>query len=111
VYNQQRQLVDYCTSTGMVMEAYSPLAQVKKLSDPGQALKDIAAKYAKSIPQVMIRFLIQQGIVALVKSQTPSRIRENADIYDFNLSADDMEALGALECGFLAREWEPDGYY
>ena len=47
----------------------------------------------------------------LPKSQTPSRIKENADVFDFSLSDDEMASLKALECGFLAREWEPDGYY
>ncbi len=111
VYNQQRDLVEYCREKGIVMEAYSPLAQVKKLSDPGQALQDAASRHGKTVAQVMIRFLLQQGIVALPKSQTPSRIQQNADVFDFALSDEDMTALKALECGFLAREWEPDGYY
>lgn len=111
VYNQQQELVDYCKGKGMVMEAYSPLAQVKKLSDPGQALLGAASAHGKSVAQVMIRFLLQNGIVVLPKSQTPSRIQENADVFDFALSEDEMASLKALECGFLAREWEPDGYY
>ncbi len=111
VYNQQRELVEYCKDKGMVMEAYSPLAQVKKLSEPGQALLDAADRHGKSVAQVMIRFLLQEGIVVLPKSQTPSRIQQNADVFDFALTDEEMTALKALECGFLAREWEPDGYY
>lgn len=111
VYNQQPGLVDYCRGKGMVLEAYSPIARGKRLPDPGRALVDIAARHGKSVAQVMLRFLVQQGIVTLVKSQTPARIRENADIFDFVLNDEQMAAIKALNEDCFVREWEPDGYY
>lgn len=111
VYNLQQKLVDYCVARGMVMEAYSSLAQGRRFEDPGQALVDIAEPCGKSVPQVMIRFLLQLDIVALVKSKTPQRISENADVFDFELTEEQMTALKALDNGLLVREWEPEGYY
>jgi len=111
VYNQQRELVDYCRNKGMVLEAYSSIAQGKRLAQPGKALTDIAARHGKSVVQVMLRFLVQQDVVALVKSATPARIRENIDIFDFALDDEQMGAVGDLNEDFFVREWAPDGYY
>lgn len=111
VYNRQQELADYCTDKGTTMEAYSSLARGKRFDNPGQALVDVAAQCGKRVPQVMLRYLLQLGIVTLVKSQTPSRIRENADIFDFELSDDQMAALKTLDSGLFIRDWEPEGYY
>lgn len=111
VYNQQRELVDYCRGKGMVMEAYSSIAQGKRLAQPGEALADIAAQHGKSVVQVMLRFLVQQDIVTLAKSATPARIRENIDIFDFTLDDQQMAAIGKLNEDFFVRDWAPEGYY
>ncbi len=111
VYNQQSELVDYCRNKGMVLEAYSSIAQGKRLAQPGKALTDIAAQYGKSVVQVMLRFLVQQDIVTLVKSATPARIRENIDIFDFALDDEQMAAVRNLNEDFFVRDWRPEGYY
>lgn len=111
VYNRRQELVDYCRSKGMLIEAYSSLAQGKRFDNPGQTLSDIAEQCGRSVPQVMIRYLLQLDIVALVKSKTPKRIAENADVFDFELSDEQMAALKELDDGLLVRDWEPEGYY
>lgn len=111
VYNQQTELVEYCLRKGMVVEAYSAIAQGKRLARPGEALAAVAASHNKSVAQVMLRFLVQQGIVTLVKSATPARIRENIDIFDFELDDGQMAALRGLDEGLFVREWAPEGYY
>ena len=88
-----------------------PLARAAKLADPGPVLREIAAACGKSAAQVMIRFLLQQGIVTLVKSQSAARIRENADVYDFELTDAQMAALRRLNEDLFVISWRPDGYY
>ena len=58
------------------------------------ALKEIAAKHGKTWAQVLVRWSLQKGFVPLPKSVTPARIKENAEVYDFELNAEEMEMLG-----------------
>jgi len=111
VYNQRPELVNYCREKGIALEAYSPLTRGKRLADPGKILSDIAEEHGKTVPQVMIRFLLEQDIVTLVKSGTLSRIRENADVYDFELTEKQMTALKGLDEGLIVQDWFPKGYY
>jgi 2,5-diketo-D-gluconate reductase A len=71
----------------------------------------VAAETGRTAAQVMIRWVLQKGIVALVKSATPERIRENAAALDFELAADQMRRLDALEAGIVVQDWFPKGYY
>lgn len=78
-----------------MLQAFSPLAMGDKMED--QTLAQIAAKYEKSPAQVLIRYSLQKGWVPLPKSEKESRIKENAHVFDFELSKDDISALDALE--------------
>jgi diketogulonate reductase-like aldo/keto reductase len=111
VYNQQRALVDYCRGKGMAIEAYSVLTRGARLASAAPALAAVAAETGRTAAQVMIRWVLQKGIVALVKSATPERIRENAAALDFELAADQMRRLDALEAGIVVQDWFPKGYY
>lgn len=84
-------------SMGIVTEAWSPLASGELISNP--VLVDIGNKYGKSAAQVMIRWHVQLGNVVLPKSVTPARIRENLNVFDFELDADDLQRIAALEDG------------
>ena len=75
----------------MVLEAYSPLVRGSRIDDP--LLKPLAKKYNKTPAQILLRWGLQKGFVILPKSVTLSRIEENTDIYDFELSKEDMESL------------------
>ena len=90
-------LVGYCEKLGVAVEAWSPLGGDggKLLGDP--ALKKIAEKHGKSVSQAILRWDLQRGIITIPKSTHQMRIKENANLYDFELSADDMKAINDLD--------------
>ncbi|KAI9849782.1 MAG: hypothetical protein M1838_006248 [Thelocarpon superellum] len=94
---QQRTIVDYCNKHGIIIEAYSPLVRNQKAGDP--TVKSLAEKYKTSEPHILIRYCLQKGWVPLPKSDTPSRIESNADVYGFNIEASDMSLLDGLDQG------------
>ena len=92
---QSPELVAYCDARGIVIEAWSPLKQGAIVDDP--ALRSIAGAHGVTVPQVVLRWLIQRGIVAIPKSVTPSRIIENANLYGFELTDAEMAAIDAMD--------------
>ena len=82
----------------MLLEAYAPLTRGLKLSN--RILHTIAQKHKKTSAQIVLRWALQLGVAVIPKSRRPERIRENADIFDFNLSQDDMTTLSGLNEGF-----------
>jgi methylglyoxal/glyoxal reductase len=90
-------LVAYCEKIGVACEAWSPLGGTggNLLDDP--VLKTIAGKYRKSVAQVVLRWDLQRGIIAIPKSTHQARIKENANLYDFELSAVDMKVINDLD--------------
>ncbi|WP_102348723.1 aldo/keto reductase [Bacillus sp. Marseille-P3661] len=91
----QRELRAYCKNQGIQLEAWSPLKQGDLLNDP--TLTSIGEKYGKSAAQVIIRWDIQNEVVTIPKSIKENRIISNADIFDFELTAEDMSAIDALD--------------
>lgn len=91
VFLQQPELIKYCHDNNIAVEAYSPLAHAKAMDN--EVIAGIAKKHGRTYTQVMLRYLIEQGLVVLPKSVTPSRIQENINVFDFKLDAEDMEAL------------------
>ncbi|KAF2263031.1 Aldo/keto reductase [Lojkania enalia] len=87
----RKDIVGWCKERGVVVEAYSPLVQATRLDDP--LIVPLAKKYGKTPSQVLLRWSLQQGFVPLPKSVTKSRIEENADIYDFELTDEEMRKL------------------
>ncbi|MFF4158848.1 aldo/keto reductase [Streptomyces sp. NPDC001678] len=83
---------------GIVTEAWSPLGQGRGLLEE-PVLARIGAKHGKSAAQVVLRWHLQLGNVAIPKSVTPSRIRENFDVFGFELDADDLAAIAGLDAG------------
>jgi diketogulonate reductase-like aldo/keto reductase len=90
----QVELREYCKKQGIQIEAWSPLAQGQLLDN--EVLKEIAAKHGKSTAQVILRWDLQNEIVTIPKSIKEHRIIENADVFDFELSAEDMDKINAL---------------
>ncbi|GAB5590480.1 hypothetical protein Unana1_05380 [Umbelopsis nana] len=103
-WNTRTELVDFCKSQNIEIEAYSPLTKGRKLNDP--VLVKIASKYDKSPAQVLIRWSLQHGYIVLPKSVTPDRIASNADVFDFDLSDSDMKALDEKD-EYLLTGWDP----
>lgn len=93
----QDELRAFNAENDIVTEAWSPLASGELLGN--EALATIGAKYGKSPAQVMIRWHLQLGNVVIPKTVTPSRIRENFEVFDFALDNDDMAAIADLETG------------
>jgi diketogulonate reductase-like aldo/keto reductase len=87
-------LLEYCDEHGIVLEAYSPLDQGRGLEHP--TIRDVAERLGRTPAQIMIRWAIQRNTVAIPKSSREERIRSNAQVFDFELGADDMRLLDAL---------------
>lgn len=100
----QEDLLEYCRIKNVQLEAYSPLARAEKLDDPN--VKEIAKNYSKTPAQIMIRWSLQHDIVVIPKSVHKDRIRENADIFDFEISDADMEKLNSLNEEYRIA-WDP----
>lgn len=96
----QDEVVAYSRAQGMILEAYSPFG-VGKIFESSE-LKAFAEKYGKSIAQICIRWSLQMGFLPLPKSVNEQRIRENADVFGFELSRDDVEYISSLKgvCGY-----------
>jgi diketogulonate reductase-like aldo/keto reductase len=103
-YLTRRNLVDACLARDIAVESYSPLTRGQKLDDP--TLVEIGSRHEKSPAQVLIRWAIEHGFIVIPKSVHPERIRENADVFNFELSREDMTTLDGLDED-LATCWNP----
>ncbi|WPP41678.1 aldo/keto reductase [Paenibacillus hunanensis] len=90
----QNELLDYCAQKGIQVEAWSPLARGKLFDN--DVVKTIADKYGKSPAQVLLRWVLDKGVVVLTRSVKPERIADNANIFDFQLTIDEIDQLSAL---------------
>jgi 2,5-diketo-D-gluconate reductase A len=93
-YLTQDEVREFCGEHQIAVEAWSPLGRGSVLGDP--TIDDIARQYGKTPAQVVLRWHIERGNIIFPKSVTAARIRENADIFDFELAPDDVEAISAL---------------
>ena len=129
-YLYQRELLDYCVSKDIVLEAYSPLTKGERLKDP--KLVAVAQRYSagpqradagshlpllskslsrgatKTPAQILIRWALQHRLVVIPKSSNPRRILENADVFDFEISPEDMQLLDSFNEN-LRTCWDPTG--
>ncbi len=105
-YFAQREVQDFGSARGILTQAWSPIGGItfyrdgshgSTLDDP--VIGDIAGDHGKTPAQVMLRWGLQHGRSVIPKSTKPSRIAENIDVFDFELSADDMAAIDALDTG------------
>ena len=90
----QEETFKYCNDNNILIEAWSPLGTGKMLDN--ETLKEIANKYNKSIAQLCIRWCFQNNTLPLPKSVTPSRIKENTEIFDFVISDEDMKKINSM---------------
>lgn len=102
----QKMLLEYCHENSIVLEAYSPLAHGRRMQDT--TLERIASKHSKSIVQVMLRWSIQLGNVVIPKSTTIENMKDNLDIFDFELDKNDMSQIEELNENFRTC-WDPTG--
>ena len=104
-------LVAFCQQQGIQVERYSPLSRGAKLNDP--SVRTLAARHTKTPAQVLIRWALQKGFVVIPKSVHRERIIENANVFDFSLTAEEITTLDGLNedyhtirPGFMQGEWD-----
>nr|XP_033337108.1 aldo-keto reductase family 1 member A1 isoform X1 [Megalopta genalis] len=114
VYFQQKELVEYCKERNIPVTAYSPLGtrglvkMMKKDEEVPDMLQndvvlEIGKKYKKTAAQVLLRYIVQNGIATIPKSTNPERIKQNIQVFDWNLAPEDVEKLKNLDQGEAAR--------
>lgn len=111
-YFQQRELSERCAAASLVVVGYCPLARGLVLGDP--LIQRIAARHRKSPAQIVLRWMLERGVVAIPKASSLEHLRENIDIFDFALSAGDQLEIAGLDRGQrlinpdFASAWAPD---
>jgi len=96
---QQRALHRFMRRHGILLEAWSPLAHAHPALFQSPRIKTLAGHYGKTVAQIVLRWHIQEGHIAIPTSHRPARIRSNFDIWDFTISEADMDVMRTLECG------------
>ena len=94
-FEWRRKLLEACTEHGVAIEAYSPLGTGRHLDNP--TVEEIAERLGRTPAQVLIRWCLQRGAIVIPKSTHRERIEDNAAVYDFELSDQDVAALDALD--------------
>ena len=97
VFFQQQKAQEFMKAKGVQMEGWAPFAEGRNNLFGNEALKAIGEKYHKSVAQVVLRWLLQRGIVCIPKSTKKERMEQNFDVFDFTLSGDDMKKIAKLD--------------
>lgn len=95
--NQQNKALEVMTKYGVKMEAWAPFGEGKNGMFTNEMLVNIGKKYHKSAAQVILRWLIQRGVIVVCKSTHLERMKENIDVFDFELSEEDMNQIASLD--------------
>lgn len=103
-YRSRSDVVTFCREHDIIVEGYAPLAKGRRLDHP--VVREMAERHGKTGAQVLIRWALQHRIVTIPKSTRRERIRENAAVYDFELSAEEVERLDQLDEGYIT-SWNP----
>lgn len=103
----QKALIHFCKSKGIQVMAYTPLARNDDRLYKNLILKRLCKKYNKSLAQIILRWDIQQGIIPIPRSSSPKRQAENIDIFDFEITDDDMKAIDSININSRLR-YDPD---
>ena len=96
-FNQQVENQKFLNDNKVQIESWGPFAEGRNNLFQNELLISIAAKYKKSVAQLVLRWLTQRGVVAIPKSVRKERIKENFNIFDFELSPEDLEAIASLD--------------
>ena len=106
---QQRKVRAFGEERGILTEAWGPLGQGKYELAELPGLNDLAKKHGKSIQQIVLRWHLQEGVIVFPKSVRKERLAENLDVFDFELDADDMAAMVAMDSGRRVGTHPDDG--
>jgi len=105
-YLYQEDLLKFCQANKIVLESYSPLTKGFRLNEP--VLSNLAQKYGKSTAQLLIRWCLEKDLVVIPKSSQNNRIKENSQVFDFNIEPSDMKMLDNLNENYHC-SWDPTG--
>lgn len=96
--NTQNEMIEYANNHSIVIESYSPVMFLRSENSvtKSSGIRDICGKYGKSLAQVTLRWDLQRGIIPIPKSGTPSRVRENYDLFDFELTQEEMSFISSF---------------
>ncbi|KAG6845296.1 hypothetical protein H0H93_016130, partial [Arthromyces matolae] len=100
----RKEIVKLSKQLGMVMEAWAPLVRAMRFDHP--SIISLSKKYSKNPAQILLRYSIQKGYIPLPKSISPQRIVSNTQIFDFELTGQEMEELDGLD-EYLVTDWDP----
>lgn len=103
----QKPLIDYCRSKNIVIEAYTPLGRYDDRLVRLPLLKKLEKKYNKNFVQIILRWHVQNGVIPVVRALNPKHQRDNIDIFDFELSKEDMEIINGINIDSRLR-YDPD---
>ena len=98
-FYQRKEECEYLKKQNIQMQAWSPLSAGQNRLFENETLIDIAKNHNKTVAQIVLRWLIQRGIVPIVKSSNLNRMKENIDVFDFELSSEEMQMIFALDTG------------
>ncbi|MFC6723684.1 aldo/keto reductase [Halobium palmae] len=112
-YFQRPDLVEYCRETDTVIEAAAPLARTEVFED--ETLREIADEYDRSVSQIALKWAVERGIVVLPKSSSPEHVRQNFELFDWEMDEADVERIDALDrdrpvYDTPAKDWTGDDY-
>ena len=96
--------MEYCRKNDIILEGYSPFAKGRRITDP--KFEPLAKKYNKTNAQIIVRWHLQHEVVVIPKSANKERIKENSDVYDFNISKEDMNYIDSLNENYRCT-WDP----
>ena len=103
-FGLRRDVIEFCRARDIQVEAYTPLTRGQRFDDP--QLQEIARKHSKTPAQILIRWALQHDIIVIPKSVRPERIRENADVFDFSMSREDIASIDSFNEDLVIC-WDP----
>ena len=101
-----KQTIDFCKSQNILIEAYCPLAEFDSKLIKNKIIVGLSNKYNKTVPQIILKWIMQKGIIPLPKSVHKDYIIQNINLDDFEINNDDMKLIDGLECGYKI-DWDP----
>ena len=97
-FSTKNNIINYCKDNNIKVVAWSPISRGRVLSN--DLMIDLSQKNKKSIVQIVLRWHMQKGVIPIPKSSNENRIKENIDIFDFEISSEDMKAIDSLDEGY-----------
>ncbi len=103
----QEPLIEYCRSLGIVPMAYSPLGRMHDVLIKAKPLRELSKKYGKTVPQIILRWDVQQGLLTVPRTSKKERLDEFLDVFNFSLTSDEMKSISDLNDNVRLR-YNPD---